>query len=78
LKQAELQRKAQKDQADAMIVAARLDLDDKKAEATSTIEAARIASQTDMANAKQDLDEAKAILDMARAQQMQQRGPQGG
>jgi hypothetical protein len=61
-----------------MIDAAKLDLDAKKAQATSAIEAARIASQTDMANAKQDLDEAKAILDMARAQQMQQRGPQGG
>ena len=78
LKAAEQQRKAQKDQADAALAAARLDLDAKKAEATSTIEAARIASQTDAANAKQDLDEAKAILDMTRAQQMQQRGPQGG
>ena len=78
LKQAELQRKAAKDQADSAIEAAKLDLDAKKAQATSTIEAARIASQTDAANAKQDLDEAKAILDMARAQQTQQRGPQGG
>ena len=77
LKQAELQRKAAKDQADSALEAAKLDLDAKKAQATSTIEAARIASQTDAANAKQDLDEAKAILDMARAQQTQ-RGPQGG
>jgi len=75
LKQGELQRKAQKDQADAALAAAKLDLDAKKAQATSTIEATRIASQTDMANAKQDLDEAKAILDLTRAQQ---RGPQGG
>jgi len=72
LKQAELQRKAAKDQADSALEAAKLDLDAKKAQATSTIEAARIASQTDAANAKQDLDEAKAILDMARAQQTQQ------
>ena len=78
LKQAELQRKAAKDQADSALEAAKLDLDAKKAQATSTIEAARIASQTDAANAKQDLDEARAILDMARAQQTQQRGPQGG
>jgi len=67
LKQAELQRKAQKDQADAAIDAAKLDLEAKKAEASSAIEAARIASQTDAANARQDLDEAKAILDMAKA-----------
>jgi len=78
LKAAEQQRKAQKDQADAALAAAKLDLDAKKAQATSTIEATRIASQTDAANAKQDLDEAKAILDMTRAQQMQQRGPQRG
>ncbi len=71
LKQAEQQRKAAKDQADAALAAARLDLDAKKAQATSTIEAARIASQTDATNAKQDLDEAKAILDMTRAQQTQ-------
>jgi hypothetical protein len=71
LKQGELQRKAQKDQADSALDAARLELDAKKAEASSTIEAARIASQTDAANAKQDLDEAKAILDMAKAQQTQ-------
>jgi hypothetical protein len=78
LKQGELQRKAQKDQADSALDAARLELDAKKAEASSAIEAARIASQTDAANARQDLDEAKAILDMTRAQQTQQRGPQGG
>jgi hypothetical protein len=77
LKQGELQRKAQKDQADSALDAARLELDAKKAEASSAIEAARIASQTDAANARQDLDEAKAILDMAKAQQTQ-RGPQGG
>ena len=78
LKQGELQRKAQKDQADSALDAARLELDAKKAEASSAIEAARIASQTDAANARQDLDEAKAILDMAKAQQTQPRGPQGG
>jgi hypothetical protein len=74
LKQGELQRKAQKDQADSALDAARLELDAKKAEASSAIEAARIASQTDAANAKNDLDEAKAIMDLAKSQQ---RGPRG-
>jgi hypothetical protein len=74
LKQGELQRKAQKDQADSALDAARLELDAKKAEASSAIEAARIASQTDAANARQDLDEAKAIMDLAKSQQ---RGPRG-
>ena len=78
LKQAEQQRKAAKDQADAALAAAKLDLDAKKAERTAVIEAARVASQTEQAQAKNDLDEAKAILDMAKTQQMQQRGPQRG
>ena len=78
LKAAEQQRKAQKDQADAALDAAKLQLDAQKAERTATIEAARIAAQTDQANARQDLDEAKAILDLVKSQQTQQRGPQGG
>ena len=69
LKAAEQQRKAMKDQADAALDAAKLQLDKEKADNTATIEAARIAAQTDQANAKQDLDEAKAILDLAKAQQ---------
>ena len=67
LKVAEQQRKAQKDQADAQISAARLQLDAQKSERTAAIEATRIAAQTDQASARQDLDEAKAILDMAKA-----------
>ena len=78
LKAAEQQRKAQKDQADAALDAAKLQLEKEKADNTATIEAARIAAQTDQANARQDLDEAKAILDLAKARQTQQRGQQGG
>jgi len=68
LKAAEQQRKQQKDQADAQIAAAKLQLDKEKADTTATIEAARIAAQTEQANASRDLDEAKAILDLAKAQ----------
>ena len=73
LKAAEQQRKAMKDQADAALDAAKLQLDKEKADNTATIEAARIAAQTDQANARQDLDEAKAILDLAKAQQTPRR-----
>ena len=65
LKMAEQQRKAQKDQADALLDAAKLQLDKQKADRTAAIEATRVAAQTEQANAKQDLDEAKAILDLA-------------
>ena len=73
LKAAEQQRKAAKDQADAALDAAKLQLDKEKADNTATIEAARIAAQTDQANAARDLDEAKAILDLAKAQQTPRR-----
>ena len=73
LKAQEQQRKAMKDQADAALDAAKLQLDKEKADNTATIEAARIAAQTDQANARQDLDEAKAILDLAKAQQTPRR-----
>lgn len=69
LRAAEQQRKAQKDQADAALSAARLQLDAQKAERTAALEASRIASQTDQAQARNDLDEAKAILDMVKVQQ---------
>jgi hypothetical protein len=68
LKEAEVQRKAQKDQADAQIAAAKLQLEEKKANNTATLEAGRIAAQTEQASAKQDLDEAKALLDLAKTQ----------
>jgi len=76
IKAAEQQRKAAKDQSDAAEAAARLQLDAKKAETSASLEAIRIASQTDQAQARNDLDEAKAIMDLAKAQQP--RGPQGG
>ena len=69
LKVAEQQRKAQKDQADTLLDAERIKLDKEKANNTATIEAARIAAQTEQANARQDLDEAKAILDLAKNRQ---------
>tara|TARA_R100001460_G_scaffold107714_1_gene156908 strand:+ start:634 stop:2988 length:2355 start_codon:yes stop_codon:yes gene_type:complete len=69
LKVAEQQRKAQKDQAETVLDAERIKLDKEKANNTATIEAARIAAQTEQANAKQDLDEAKAILDLAKNRQ---------
>jgi hypothetical protein len=77
LKQQELQRKAAKDQADSAIEAARLQLDKQKADVTATIEASRVATQNQQAEAKNDLDEAKAILDLAKVQN-DMRGPQGG
>jgi len=67
LKEAELQRKAQKDQADTQLDAARLQLDTEKAGNTASLEAARIASQTDAANSSADLAEAKLMLDANKA-----------
>ena len=63
LKQGELQRKTQKDQADAQLDAARLQLDTQKATTTASLEANRISSQNDQAQAKNDLGEAKAMMD---------------
>jgi len=74
IKQAEIQRKAQKDQADAQIAAAKLQLEEKKANTTMSLEASRIAAQTDQANAKRDLDEAKALIDLAKTQQVNRGG----
>jgi len=68
LKAADQQRKDKKDQSDAALAGARLQLDAKKALATSTLEAARIAAMTDQADARQNLDEAKAIMDLTKAQ----------
>jgi hypothetical protein len=68
IKAVEQQRKSQKDQTDAQIAGARLSLDAQKAQATSTLEAARIAAMTDQADARQNLDEAKAIMDLTKAQ----------
>ena len=66
IKAAEQQRKGQKDQTQNALATARLQLDAKKARSTEALEAARIAAMTDQANAKQDLDEAQAIMALAR------------
>jgi hypothetical protein len=66
LKAAEQQRKAQKDQADTQLAAARLTLDAQKAQNTASLEANRIAAMTDQADARQNLDEAKAIMDLTK------------
>ena len=71
LKAAEQQRKAQKDQTDAQLAAARLTLDAQKAQNTASLEASRIAAMTDQADARQNLDEAKAIMDLTKTQMME-------
>jgi hypothetical protein len=73
IKAAEQQRKGQKDQTDAQLAAARLSLDAQKAQNTSALEASRIAAMTDQADARQNLDEAKAIMDMVKTNQPPQR-----
>jgi hypothetical protein len=67
IKAAEQQRKGQKDQADAQLAAARLSLDAQKAQNTSALESSRIAAMTDQADARQNLDEAKAIMDLTKS-----------
>jgi len=66
LKAAEQQRKGQRDLTEMALGAARLQLDARKAKSTEALEATRIAAMTDQANAKQDLDEAQAIMALAR------------
>ena len=68
IKQAEQQRKSQKDQIQAQIDGGRLALDQQKAQNTAALEASRIAAMTKQADAKQNLDEAKAILEASRIQ----------
>jgi hypothetical protein len=45
-----------------------LALDQQKAQNTAALEASRIAAMTKQADAKQNLDEAKAILEASRIQ----------
>jgi hypothetical protein len=71
LKAAELQRKGQKDKTDAQLAAERLMLDIQKAKNTASLEASRIAAMTDQADARQNLDEAKAIMDLTKTQMME-------
>lgn len=73
IKAAEQQRKGQKDQTDAQLAAARVQLDAQKAQNTASLEASRIAAMTDQADARQNLDEAKAIMDLVKGQQPPQR-----
>ena len=64
IKEQDAKRKAAKDIADIELSQDRLSLDKSKAKATAVLEASRIASQNEQAEAKNDLAEAKAIIDM--------------
>ncbi len=67
LKQGELQRKAAKDSMDGALDQERLDLDKQKAQTTAILEANRIASMNDQAQAKNDQAEAKVIIEATKA-----------
>lgn len=69
IKEAEVQRKAQKDQTDAAIGAAKLQLDREKEVNDTALEAQRIASQTQQGVAKAQLERAKTIIDLVKEQQ---------
>ena len=66
IKEQDAQRKAAKDVADVELSQERLALDKSKAKATAVLEASRIASQNEQAEAKNDLAETKAIMDMTK------------
>ena len=66
LKKGELQRKAAKDSMDGALDQERLDLDKQKAQTTAVLEANRIASMNDQAQAKNDQAEAKVIIEATR------------
>ena len=66
LKKGELQRKAAKDSMDGALDQERLDLDKQKAQATAVLEANRIASMNDQAQAKNAQAEAKVIIEATR------------
>ena len=72
IKQAEVQRKAQKDQTDAALDAAKLQLDREKEVNDTALEAQRIASQTQQGVAKAQLDRAKTIIELVKEQQQEQ------
>jgi len=67
LKGEEQERKSLKDAADVAIDQARLDLDKEKANSTAVLEANRIASQNQQSEAKNDVAEAKVMLDTMKA-----------
>ncbi len=68
LKAAEQARKAKKNEAETYLSANTHHKEQEKANNTAALEATRIASQTQQANAKTDLDEAKALLDLIKSQ----------
>ena len=67
LKKGELQRKAAKDSMDGALDQERLDLDKQKAQTTAVLEANRIASMNDQAQAKNDQAEAKVIIEATKS-----------
>jgi hypothetical protein len=73
IKEQDAQRKAAKDIADIELSQDRLSLDKSKAKATAVLEASRIASQNEQAEAKNDLAETKAIMDMTKDEAEAQR-----
>ena len=73
IKEQDAKRKAAKDIADIELSQDRLSLDKSKAKATAVLEASRIASQNEQAEAKNDLAETKAIMDMTKDEAEAQR-----
>ena len=73
IKEQDAQRKAAKDVADVELSQERLALDKSKAKATAVLEASRIASQNEQAEAKNDLAETKAIMDMTKDKDEEER-----
>ena len=73
IKEQDAKRKAAKDIADIELSQDRLALDKSKAKATAVLEASRIASQNEQAEAKNDLAETKAIMDMTKDEAEAQR-----
>ena len=73
IKEQDAQRKAAKDVADVELSQDRLALDKSKAKATAVLEASRIASQNEQAEAKNDLAETKAIMDMTKDKDEEER-----
>jgi len=73
IKEQDAKRKAAKDIAEIELSQDRLALDKSKAKATAVLEASRIASQNEQAEAKNDLAETKAIMDMTKDEAEAQR-----
>jgi hypothetical protein len=78
LKGADLQRKAQKDAADAALAQEKLDVERQRIAAQATTEAARIQSQQQQAAQKLQLDTAKELLSTAKEQMRERERPPMG